>query len=179
MIVGVISDTHLSPLKRMGGDFPFEELCEDDNLRNFYNLIEPHFRDVGAVIHAGDIIDLSVLTILKQFGEVYSVSGNMDPGTVRSSLPEKIVVKLADFNIGVIHGSGGPDGLSLKVRGKFYQEKVDCIVFGHSHQPYDRVEDGILMFNPGSALDTRFAKERTIGLLHLEEKIWGEHVYLG
>ena len=163
----------------MDGNSSFEDLCRDNNLHNLYNLIEPHFRNVDAVIHAGDIIDLSVLAILKQFGEVYTVSGNMDPGTVKSSLPEKLVVKLADFNIGIIHGSGAPDGLSSRVRQKFSGEKVDGIVFGHSHQPYDRVEDGILMFNPGSALDTRFAAERAIGILHLEEVIWGEHINLG
>ena len=179
MIVGVVSDTHLSPLKRMDGNFSFEDLCRDDNLRNFYDIIKPHFRDVDAVIHAGDILDLTVVTVLKHFGEVYAVSGNMDPGTVKNTFPDKRVVKLAGFNIGITHGSGAPDGLSFKVRRKFSGENVDCIVFGHSHQPYDRVEDGILMFNPGSALDTRFAAGRTIGILHLDDRIWGEHIFLG
>ncbi|MCU0822664.1 MAG: metallophosphatase family protein [Spirochaetes bacterium] len=179
MIVGVISDTHLSPLKRMDINSSFEDLCRDDNLRSFFNLIEPHFKAADAVIHAGDIIDFSVLTVLENFGDVYTVSGNMDPWAVKDAFPEKRVVNLAGFKIGITHGSGGPGGLPLKVRQKFYDEKVDCIVFGHSHQPYDRVEDGILMFNPGSALDRRFAKERTLGILHLDERIWGEHINLG
>jgi len=32
------------------------------------------------------------------------------------------------------------------------------------------------MFNPGSPTDRRFAPKRTIGLLHLEDKIKGEHI---
>jgi hypothetical protein len=178
MIVGVVSDTHLSPLKQMSDAATFEELCSDDKLRNFYDIIEPHFRGVDAVIHSGDIIDLSVVALLRYFGEVYTVAGNMDPGPVRKSLPVKRIVKLGSFSIGIIHGSGAPDGLSYKVRQKFTGDRVDCIVFGHSHQPYGRVEDGILMFNPGSALDGRSAADRTIGILHLEDRIWGEHIYL-
>ena len=177
MDVGVISDTHLSQprdariasrmLQGLGNDF-----------HDLYNILKPHFQGVEIVLHAGDIIDLSLIEVLQQFGDVYAVSGNMDPASVRASLPEKKILELKGFRIGMMHGWGAPDGLSAKIRKKFTGNKLDCIVFGHSHRPYDRVEEGILMFNPGSPTDRRFAPSRNIGILHLEDKIWGEHICL-
>ncbi len=177
MKVGVVSDTHLASggLRKFASKM-IQRVSED--LEAFYQLLEPHFQDVSAVIHAGDLVDLAVLEVLKRFGEVYAVAGNMDPAEVRKVLPEKRIVELGGFKIGIIHGWGAPDGLSQRVREQFPGEKLDCIVFGHSHRPYDRVEQGILMFNPGSPTDRRFAPRRTIGILHLEDKIWGEHIEL-
>ncbi len=177
MKVGVISDTHLATggIRRLASKM-IQKVSED--LEALYELLAPHFKDVSAVIHAGDLVDLAVLEVLKRFGEVYAVAGNMDPASVRQVLPEKRIIELKGFRIGIIHGWGAPTGLSERVRREFAGENLDCIVFGHSHQPYDRVEEGILMFNPGSATDRRFAPRRTIGILHLEDKIWGEHIEL-
>ena len=149
-----------------------------EDLDDLEHLLQPCFQQVEIVLHCGDLVDPLVLDVLGKFGKVYAVAGNMDPALVRAQIPEKRIVELDKFRIGMIHGSGSPQGISIRVRGQFAGEKLDCIVFGHSHQPYDRVEDGILMFNPGSATDRRFALKRTIGILHLEEKIWGEHIEL-
>ena len=177
MKLGVISDTHLSGSGwRKLTTRLIQGVSED--LAGLYQLLKPHFKDVKAVLHAGDIVELSVLEMLKEFGEVYAVAGNMDPAKTRAQLPEKRVIELGGFKIGLIHGFGSPDGLSERVRAQFLNEKLDCIVFGHSHFPYDKVENGILLFNPGSATDRRFAPKRTIGILHLEDKIWGEHITL-
>jgi len=97
---------------------------------------------------------------------------------VRSRLPQKSVIQLGNFQIGLMHGWGSPHHLSERVREQFAGEKLDCIVFGHSHQPYDKIEEGILMFNPGSPTDRRFALKRTLGILHLDDKIHGEHIEL-
>ncbi len=140
--------------------------------------LEPYFKDVEAVIHAGDITDLRVLEALKRFGNVYAVAGNMDPANIHQELGEKRIIELNGYRIGLMHGWGSKEGLSFKIRQHFKDDNVDCIVFGHSHNPYDRIEDNILMFNPGSPTDRRFADYRSIGILHLEDRIWGEHITL-
>lgn len=178
MILGVLSDTHLRPRGGISGSSSIQEIIEDDNLNPLYTVLEEYFSDVDAVIHAGDITDTSLIRMLGRFGEVYAVSGNMDPHSVRSVLPGKRIVKINGYNIGIYHGHGGPDGLSHKVRQQFKGEKLDCIVFGHSHRPYDRVEEGVLMFNPGSVMDSRNERKRSLGLLHLEESIRGEHIFI-
>ncbi len=175
MKIGVISDTHLSP------EIDSRYLVERnfiDNQEYLYDILDPHFRDVDAIIHAGDITNLSVIESLKRFSEVYAIAGNMDSAEIHHKLEEKKIIELGGFYIGVIHGWGSENGLTIKVRQKFNSDKVDCIIFGHSHKPYNMIEDNILMFNPGSPTDKRFAEYRTIGILYLEDKIHGEHIRL-
>lgn len=175
MKIGVISDTHI----QSSHDARY---TLTDNIKSnpeaLYKLCEPYFKDVDAIIHAGDLTELEVLNVLKRFAEVYAISGNMDSDSVRTVLGEKRILEFGKFRIGVMHGWGAPDGLSDKIREKFSSNTVDCIIFGHSHRPYDKIEDGILMFNPGSPTDTRFAPKRTIGILHIDDTIWGEHFEL-
>ncbi len=175
MKVGVVSDTHLSSgtMGRMASRL-ISGISE--TFRELEGILSSHFRDVDAVLHAGDLVDLEVISILERFGPVYAVSGNMDPGDVRARLPEKQVVELGGFKIAMMHGWGKPHGLHNQIRAEF--NDVDCIVFGHTHRAFNEVVDGVLMFNPGSALDRRFAPARSIGILHLEDKIRGEIILL-
>ncbi len=175
MKIGVISDTHLSP--KIDSRYLLERNFID-NPEYLYKILEPHFHDIDAIIHAGDISHISVLESLQAFGDVYAIAGNMDPSEIYHKLGDKKIIELGGFRIGIIHGWGAENGLSLKIRQKFNSEKVDCIIFGHTHNPYNRVEDNILMFNPGSPTDKRFAEHRTIGILYLEDKIRGEHIRL-
>jgi len=175
MKVGVISDTHIaaSGFRKIG-----TRIINNirDDLDSLKAKLERYFKGVDAVFHAGDLVDLSVIEMLADFGQVYAVSGNMDPGEVKSKLPGKQIIELSGFRLGLTHGWGSPHDLSERVREQFAGDKLHCIIFGHSHHPYNQIEQGILMFNPGSATDRRFAPCRTVGILHLEEKIRGEHI---
>ncbi len=155
--IGVISDTHLGR--------------PDDRL---LAIIRKHFHDADLILHAGDFVDLSVLDA---FGDlkVLGVCGNMDPPGVEEEMPAKRVVEVGRFRIGLIHGWGSPVGLEDRLRGVF--ENVDCIVYGHSHYPVNRVRDGILFFNPGTACDKRWSVSNTIGILEVgEDSITGRIV---
>jgi putative phosphoesterase len=145
--IGVISDTHLRE--------------PDDRLRA---IIRTHFQDAGMILHAGDLVDLSVL---EAFGEkdVIAVCGNMDPPRIGEAFPYKRVVEVGRFRIGLIHGWGPPDGLEDRLKLEF--ENVDCVVYGHSHHPANHVRDGILFFNPGSACDRRHADSACVGVLEI------------
>jgi hypothetical protein len=98
----------------------------------------------------------------------------MDPPEIKMILPDKRILHLGGFSIGVIHGWGSPKGLEERVFSSFDGEKLDAIIYGHSHIPANYVNSNILFFNPGSPTDTRFAKSNSIGILTLDTKISGE-----
>lgn len=158
MKIGVISDTHLSGY--------------DDRLRH---LMDDYFYDVSLILHAGDLVDIRVLDAFAG-KDVKAICGNMDPQPVRQSLPDRLIINLNNYRIGLIHGWGMPFGLENKLLKEI--GRVDCLVYGHTHRPANVVRDGILFFNPGSATDTRFASRNTIGILEIGEKIKGDIIEL-
>jgi uncharacterized protein len=48
--------------------------------------------------------------------------------------------------------------------------RARCVVFGHSHIPWNQEIDGQLLFNPGSATDRRRQPTCSIGLLHVDDE---------
>jgi len=44
------------------------------------------------------------------------------------------------------------------------------VVFGHTHKLFQQNIDGILFFNPGYAGKSRFGMERTLAILHCDQK---------
>lgn len=154
MKIGVISDTHLKGY--------------DDRLRT---IMEDYFCDVSLILHAGDLVDISVLDAFDG-KEVKAVFGNMDPPEVKKILPDKLVLDLNGYKIGLIHGWGIPFGIEKKLREKF--DDIDCLVYGHTHKAVNMIKDNVLFFNPGSAIDKRFSKNNTIGILEISDKITGE-----
>jgi uncharacterized protein len=151
--IGVISDTHLS-----GYD------------ARLARIVAQHFKDADFILHAGDIVDLRVLDIFAG-KEVKAVSGNMDNASAKDKLPEQLVFEIKQFKIGLIHGWGSSQGIESKLLAKLGH--VDCVVYGHTHKPTNYKENGVLFFNPGSAVDKRFADTRTIGILEIDKEIKG------
>jgi len=108
---------------------------------------------VDFIIHAGDFTSTEVLNELKQIGEVKAVHGNMDSAELKAMLPAKEIIDTGNKE--------------KRVRNIFVQDKVDAIVYGHSHGSQNKVIDGILFFNPGKASDS-------FGIITIEEDIKGE-----
>jgi uncharacterized protein len=152
--IGVLSDTHLKE--------PLEE---------FKRIIETHFKGVDKIIHAGDFIDRSIGEYLSSQKELIAVSGNMDPIEIQKAFPEKRVIELAGFRIGLIHGGGTPFGIESRIRDEFGE--IDALVYGHTHNPANHLVENVLFFNPGS-LTRSFIQRPTLGILYLGEKIEGE-----
>jgi len=151
--IGVISDTHIPSVTDKLPERVFAE-----------------FRGVDMILHAGDSVSLSVLESLAKLSQVIAVCGNMDHLDVCAELPHKTIVEAGKFRIGLTHGYGAPGNLLDWVKKQFEEEKVDAIVFGHSHHAMNEVIDGVLFFNPGTATDHRFSHELSIGMLEVDEK---------
>jgi putative phosphoesterase len=154
MKIGVVSDTHLRE--------PHPELRK---------MIEFYFKDVEKIFHAGDFVDRSVAEYLSSQKELIAVCGNMDSEDIRKAFPQKRVIELQGYKIGLIHGGGSPFGIESRVRGEF--DEVDVIVYGHTHTPANHQVKNIYFFNPGSP-NRSFIHKATVGMLHLGEKIEGE-----
>jgi hypothetical protein len=157
LLVGVISDTHLS-----GKPLPEavkEALC-----------------GVDIILHAGDLVEMDVLDELSGIAQTYAVRGNMDRGNAARLLPESRLLELKGFRIGLTHGSGPPGGIVERVGRVF--DHVDCVVFGHTHDPVILWKEGVLFFNPGSPTDLRFTDTNALGFLELTEHIEPRILYL-
>ena len=151
MRIGVLSDTHMRS---------FEDIPQK---------IIDSLSTVDMIIHAGDLITMEVLNGLKKLGKVKAVQGNMDSAELKSMLPVKEILEVGNKRIGITHGSGDPWRIEHRVRKIFDQDKVDIIVYGHSHQAQNKVIDNILFFNPGKAT-------KSFGILTIEEDIKAEIV---
>lgn len=150
MRIGVISDTHVPTF-----------------LQDIPSIVREVFSTCELIIHAGDLVDRSVLETLESIAETKAVRGNMDSMDLRRSLPEKMVFHAGGKSIGVVHGKGsGPRVLESAQR--TFKKKPDIVIFGHSHTPYNRVLNGTLFFNPGSAADRLFSGKGTFGLIEID-----------
>jgi putative phosphoesterase len=110
--------------------------------------------DADLIIHAGDFTDIQLLTDLRRLKEVKAVHGNMDSGQLKSVLPTKEIVETNDKRIGITHGSGAPWGIEERVKKLFESDRIDIIVYGHSHRSQNKLINNILFFNPGKTADS-------------------------
>jgi len=155
MRIGVISDTHIP-----------------DRAKNIPQKILEDFKGVDMVIHAGDLVDLSVLDDLRTVcPNVKAVWGNMDPYQVRKRLQEKEVIEIANYKIAIIHGYGHPHKLMDLMAEIFKKDNVNLIIFGHSHSPLNEKRGDVLYFNPGSPTDKIFSAYNSYGIVEINDKI--------
>jgi putative phosphoesterase len=154
MKIGVLSDTHAS-----------------QSTDALVRIARGAFSDVSLIIHAGDLTSMSVLDVFSD-RQVIAVCGNKDRKPISDFLPEKQMLNVNGYRIGVVHGWGSPKGMEDRVMSCF--DDVHCIVFGHTHRPKNCIHDGILMFNPGAFSGSRFFKRNpTAGILTIGNGISG------
>ena len=150
--LGIISDTHY-PTRLPA--LPF-------------TAIEDAFRNVDAILHAGDIETQDVLDHLSGIAPVQAVKGDDDKF---DDLPLARVLEIGGVRIGLAHGH-----FSNPVREELYRlrrrigyskhrelteridamlhnfrhDDLDVLIFGHSHKPMCSQHNGVLLFNPGA-----------------------------
>jgi putative phosphoesterase len=149
MRIAVLADTHVNKLEYLP------------------KKIIDALSTVDLIIHAGDFTDVQLLKELTQLKEVKAVHGNMDSGELNAMLPVKEIVETENKRIGITHGSGAPWGIEERVRRMFESDRIDIIVYGHSHRSQNKVINDILFFNPGKAADS-------FGILTIDGEAEGE-----
>ena len=146
MQIAIISDTHMPRGRR---ELPAECVAR--------------LRVADLIVHAGDLVELSVLHELERYAPVVAVYGNVDHAEVRDALPETLEVDAGGATFAVIHDAGPKKGRLERLRARFPQ--ADAVVFGHSHIPlHQTAHDGFQIFNPGSPTERRRSPHRTMGL---------------
>jgi putative phosphoesterase len=160
MKIGVLSDTHLS-----------------EPHSDFKKMVETHLKDVDKIFHVGDFVDMSVAGYLSSLKDLIAVCGNMDPLEIRKAFPQKRIIEISGFKIGLIHGGGSPFGIESRVRDEFDKNEVSVIVYGHSHTPANHRVKDIYFFNPGSPTRS-FIHRPTLGILYIGEKVEGEIIQI-
>ena len=182
MKIGVIGDTHIPRLSPL---LPAR--------------IAQVFQGLDIILHVGDICELYVL---EEFQETYTLTfaifGEEDSPEAQAYLDETRIVRFGDRCVGMIHGhqfeehqrrglaglrrlfgrgtgvASMPDFLLEQFEGK----EVHAVVFGHTHQPYVKMHDGVLLFNPGAALPGP-GRRPSVGILDVGQRsITGGIVFL-
>lgn len=120
-------------------------------------------RAADAIVHAGDLMEASVLAELDALGPpVHAVRGNVDSAELQARLPATRIVEAAGARIAVLHDAGPATGRLARMRRRF--PDAAAVVFGHSHIPlHETGADGFQIFNPGSPTERRRAPRHTMG----------------
>jgi putative phosphoesterase len=150
VLIGVISDTHV-PARAKGVPPRVLELFEGADL----------------ILHAGDFVDESVLRQLDAIAPTKGVLGNCDSAELGAVLPHTASINSGGVQIGMIHDSGPTDRRRERMLKAFPDHRV--VVFGHSHRPVIDDDGSLMLLNPGSACDPRWARVPTVAMLRIEE----------
>ena len=140
-------------------------------LADTHNFFEPRlpklFAGAGHILHGGDIGLPRIILELEQIAPVTAVAGNTDEPEMRYRQTETVELAGRKF---LVHHIVKPRELSDSLRERIQRERPHVVVFGHTHKPFCETIDGTLFFNPGYAGKARFDLERSVAILHCDEK---------
>jgi putative phosphoesterase len=143
MEVGIISDTH--------------------------GLLRPEAEHallgVDLILHAGDVGAPEILARLRTIASVFAVRGNVDTAPWADELPPTAVVEFGNSTFYMLHNLRD---LDLKPEAAGF----DAVISGHTHKVEQKILDGVLYLNPGSAGPRRFTFPVTVARLRIDAKPW-------
>lgn len=159
MKIVVISDTHIDKVEKLHRKL-IDEISNSD-----------------AVIHAGDISNIRVLSELSTINNnIYAVRGNADK-IPPDLLPDRLELTFNNIKIGITHGYGSLFTLENRLLQEF--EDRDIIIYGHTHIPFRGKYNGQFLLNPGSPTRNRYIDKNSYAILNIEnEKYSAEIIYL-
>jgi uncharacterized protein len=147
--VAVVADTHSRPHPAVGGHL---------------DRLKPR-----AILHAGDIGELSVLDDLAAHAPLFAVRGNIDSRA--RNLPDALVLDLTmgdrSLRLLMVHIAVHGPTLRADVARMARAEKATLVVCGHSHVPFIGADGGLTVFNPGSIGPRRFSLPIVFGTIDL------------
>lgn len=131
------------------------------------------------IVHAGDWKSMEVYRTLASYAKVKGVYGNVDSDVMKEQLSAQEIVEVHGHKIGIVHGHGDKMTTEKRALETFAGQKVDVIIFGHSHIPLIRYFKNILLMNPGSPTDKRRLPYYSYGILEIGEGIKAEILFFG
>ena len=143
MLIGLISDTHITPKRGKLSDKIFEI-----------------FDGVDLILHAGDITTQEVLDDLNKIAPVIAVLGNND----KLDLKNHEIIEVCNKRILLIHGHKK----ELYESGLEYE--ADIVVSGHTHKPSHETVDDMHLINPGSS-NRPVNSNASVALLKIDDGI--------
>ncbi|HIH61366.1 MAG TPA: metallophosphoesterase [Methanobacteriales archaeon] len=161
MLVGVVSDTHVPDRVPVIPDKVFEV-----------------FSGVDMILHAGDLTSSDVMEKFNNLAPVKCVQGNMDR-YYGLELPRDEILKINGLVIGLNHGEVYPRGDTQQLKYIALEMGVDVLISGHTHQPFIKEVDGILLLNPGSPTVPRLAYPSVMLVEVYDNKVEAEIVRVG
>jgi putative phosphoesterase len=126
------------------------------------------------VIHLGDFVNKDLVEYFRSFNNFYGIAGNHDPQSVKKILPKTDVIQVNGKRLGLLHGYWFPLFCQDRSLARFKNDKVDAILYGHTHIIRNEIAKNILFFNPGSASALWPAPWKTYGVLNVGETVTGE-----
>ena len=108
---------------------------------------------IDAVFHLGDgFRDMD--GFLAEFPALYRVTGNCD----FCAGDRELTVPLFGRRFYLTHGHAfHVKSTMLLLKTRAVETEADCVLFGHTHRPWNEYEAGCLYLNPGAACDGRFS----------------------
>ncbi len=117
-----------------------------DNL----TAVKKKHKDIDYHLDAGDIC---LPKHLYEPLHMITVKGNND---FASDEPYKRILDFNGFRVLLTHGHKEHVKYSLEsLRHEALAERVDMVIYGHTHRPYSETDQGILILNPGALGDYR------------------------
>ncbi len=158
MKIGVLSDTHISRVSELPPS------------------VIRALEKADLIIHLGDFDSPQLLGELREMGDFIGVAGNHDGREIRNILSEKEILEVKGKRIGLIHGHGCvlPLGFQYGLLNQFKDDKVDAVLYGHTHIIKNYVAGNVLFFNPGSAAGRFPAFWKSFGMLDVNGSITAE-----
>lgn len=144
MRIGLVSDTHIPE----AGPELWPEAYEA-------------FEGCEAILHAGDIYDISVVDRLNQIAPTWAARGNGDDGSSgrlvqpdHPLLASSWVHEFGGLSVGLTHHMPIPElpsyGVTDALGRHFGGQSLDVVVYGDTHVEHITTIDGVLCVNPGS-----------------------------
>lgn len=125
-------------------------------------------KDAQAVIFLGDVVtDIEDFTYEYTDKNFYIVSGNCDRF---SYYPYSTIEKIAGVNIFITHGhtlgvKGGTGTLATTAR----NAGCKIALYGHTHIPNIKYDDGLYIVNPGSCANSRDGSGNSYAVIDVRE----------
>lgn len=154
MIIGIISDTHVRK-----------------NSQKLEESLKKNLPSLDLLIHAGDYTNPELINMLRNHYKFVGVYGNNDNDHLRNELPSKEIITLESYKIGICHGDGSKKLTIDNVYDIFSKDKVDIIIYGHSHKASVTTKHKVLYLNPGSFSNKRKEPWNSYIILELKKGV--------